>query len=81
MKIPKTSTKTQKEAMIYPKSSAYGHAGEYLFAYWISRYFGWPCRLLSVDMGIDAQVEMFADDTKSTGLLFLFRLKLLQDRW
>lgn len=75
MKTPNTSNKTPKEAMIYQKSSAYGHAGEYLFAYWISRYFGWPCRLLSVDMGIDAQVEMFADDTKSTGAFISVQVK------
>lgn len=75
MKPPKKNNNSQKEAMIYPKSSAYGHAGEYLFAYWISRYFGWPCRLLSVDMGIDAQVEMFADDTKSTGAFIAVQVK------
>ena len=75
MPTPKKISKSNKDAMIYPKTSANGHAGEYFFAYWISRYFGWPCRLLSVDMGIDAQVEMFADDKKSTGAFISVQIK------
>ncbi|EOG4047563.1 hypothetical protein ACLBYQ_004938, partial [Salmonella enterica] len=59
--------KNKTEGMTYPKTSAEGHAGEYLFAYWISRYFKWPCRLLDIDMGLDAQVEIYENEL-STGM-------------
>ncbi|WP_217550146.1 DUF4365 domain-containing protein [Pantoea sp. GbtcB22] len=63
------------EWMVYSKNSALGHAGEYLFAYWISRYFEWPCRLLDIDMGIDAQVEVYTNDHRSTGSFIGVQIK------
>ncbi|EII7030253.1 DUF4365 domain-containing protein, partial [Escherichia coli] len=60
--------------MTYPKTSADGHAGEYLFAYWISRYFRWPCRLLDIDMGLDAQVEIY-ENNLSTGFFIGVQIK------
>ncbi|SUH59051.1 Uncharacterised protein [Salmonella enterica subsp. enterica serovar Hartford] len=66
--------KNKTEGMTYPKTSAEGHAGEYLFAYWISRYFKWPCRLLDIDMGLDAQVEIYENEL-STGMFIGVQVK------
>ncbi|HIE4544997.1 TPA: DUF4365 domain-containing protein [Providencia rettgeri] len=71
----KNKNSESKEWMEYPKNSANGHAGEYHFAYWVSRYFNWPCRLISIDVGIDAQVEVFTEDKKSTGFFFGIQIK------
>ncbi|HGG9109407.1 TPA: DUF4365 domain-containing protein [Enterobacter cloacae] len=43
-----------------------GIMGEHYFAYWVARNFNWPCRLLDVDIGIDAQIEIF-ENNFSTG--------------
>lgn len=51
-----------------------GKAGEYYFAYWILRHFQWPCRILDIDVGIDAQVEVFEDGI-STGNFFAVQIK------
>ncbi|EBZ3089650.1 DUF4365 domain-containing protein [Salmonella enterica subsp. enterica serovar Enteritidis] len=58
----------------YKKNGATGQAGEYYFAYWIVRNFKWPCRLLDIDVGIDAQVEIFEDEI-STGDFFAVQIK------
>ncbi|MCG9952174.1 DUF4365 domain-containing protein [Providencia rettgeri] len=51
-----------------------GAAGELYFAYWIVRNFSWPCRLLDIDVGIDAQVEVFERNI-STGDFFAIQVK------
>lgn len=51
-----------------------GKAGEFYFAYWIVRNFQWPCRILDIDVGIDAQVEVFEDEI-STGSFFAVQIK------
>ncbi|EGV4396861.1 DUF4365 domain-containing protein [Salmonella enterica subsp. enterica serovar Newport] len=58
----------------YKKNGATGKAGEYYFAYWMVRNFKWPCRLLDIDVGIDAQVEIFEDEI-STGDFFAVQIK------
>jgi len=73
-KTKSRSAKNKAEGMTYPKTSAEGHAGEYLFSYWISRYFKWPCRLLDIDMGLDAQVEIYTNEI-STGLFIGVQVK------
>ncbi|HEN3490889.1 TPA: DUF4365 domain-containing protein [Yersinia enterocolitica] len=65
--------------MIYPKKSATGQAGENYFAYWVSRYFKWPCRLLDIDVGIDAQVELFDDHSHSLGCFIGVQIKTTSD--
>ncbi|HEI8571862.1 DUF4365 domain-containing protein [Morganella morganii] len=58
----------------YKSTGVTGRAGELYFAYWIVRYFNWPCRLLDIDVGIDAQVEIFEDEI-STGDFFAVQIK------
>lgn len=53
--------------MVFAKNSAIGKAGENYFAYWILRNFGWPCRLLDIDIGIDAQIEVLNENNRPTG--------------
>jgi hypothetical protein len=53
--------------MVFEKNSAIGKAGENYFAYWILRNFGWPCRLLDIDIGIDAQIEVLNEMNRPTG--------------
>lgn len=59
--------------------SSNGKAGEYYFAYWMSRYFKWPCRLLDIDVGVDAQVEIFDDCDQSTGDFLAIQVKTSED--
>lgn len=61
--------------MKYPKKSAIGHAGEYFFAYKIASVLEWPCRLIDIDIGIDAQVEIINEDRTSTGNFVAFQVK------
>jgi len=58
----------------YKKNGVTGQAGEYYFAYWMVRNFKWPCRLLDIDVGIDAQVEIFENEI-STGDFFAVQIK------
>ncbi|EJB8494942.1 DUF4365 domain-containing protein [Acinetobacter baumannii] len=59
---------------IFGSTGITGKAGEYYFAYWIVRHFQWPCRILDIDVGIDAQVEVFEDGI-STGNFFAVQIK------
>lgn len=62
--------------MLYPISSANGHAGEYFFAYKIASVLQWPCRLIDIDIGIDAQVEVLDETSRlSTGRFVAFQIK------
>lgn len=65
--------------MKYPKSTATGDAGEYFFAYQITRTLGWPCRLFDIDIGIDAQVEILDVDRNSTGKFAAFQIKATEE--
>ncbi|WP_318415814.1 DUF4365 domain-containing protein [Photobacterium leiognathi] len=53
--------------MKFDINSSHGKAGEYYFSYWICNNFKWPCRLLDIDVGIDAQIELFNEQYHSTG--------------
>lgn len=61
--------------MKYPINRANGDAGEFFFAYQIASVLKWPCRLLDIDIGIDAQVEIISDDRTSTGRFVAFQVK------
>lgn len=61
--------------MKYPVNSAHGDAGEFFFAYKIAQVLKWPCRLLDIDIGIDAQVEVINPDRSSTGRFVAFQIK------
>ncbi|MCE1117284.1 MULTISPECIES: DUF4365 domain-containing protein [Pseudomonas] len=65
--------------MKFNKNSAHGKAGEHFFAYWIARHFKWPCRLLDIDVGIDAQIEIFDDEQHSTGDFLGVQIKTTED--
>jgi hypothetical protein len=65
--------------MKYPLKAANGHAGEYFFAYQIAWTLKWPCRLIDVDIGIDAQVEVLNEDSTSTGRFVAFQIKASND--
>lgn len=65
--------------MKYPLKAANGHAGEYFFAYQIAWTLKWPCRLIDVDIGIDAQVEVLDKDCTSTGRFVAFQIKASND--
>lgn len=59
----------------YKKTSATGDAGEYYFAYWVTRHFGFPCRLQSVDLGIDALIELTNEHKDVKGELISVQIK------
>lgn len=59
----------------YKETSATGNAGEYYFAYWISKYFQWPCRLLDIDLGIDAQIEILDKNNHTSGNFLAVQIK------
>ena len=61
--------------MKYPLKAANGHAGEYFFAYTIANVLKWPCRLIDIDIGIDAQVEVINEDRSSSGRFVAFQVK------
>ncbi|AVA42026.1 hypothetical protein C3Z14_08785 [Proteus mirabilis] len=61
--------------MTYLEKVAHGNAGEFYFAYWISNKFVWPCRILDIDMGLDAQVEIYDDKNNSTGMFIGIQVK------
>lgn len=65
--------------MKYRKTTAIGNAGEYYFAYWISKYFEWPCRLLDIDIGIDAQVEILDEENQTTGDFLAIQIKTTEN--
>ncbi|EPW6854218.1 DUF4365 domain-containing protein [Vibrio parahaemolyticus] len=61
--------------MEYTKRNRVGDAGEYYFAYHITQNLKWPCRLLDVDLGIDAQIEVLDDQHRVTGKFVLAQVK------
>lgn len=65
--------------MQYAESNVTGDAGEYYFAYFITRTLGWPCRLLDIDIGIDAQIEILDDESHSTGQFLAVQIKGTRD--
>lgn len=65
--------------MKYTLKAASGDAGEYFFAYQIAHVLKWPCRLLDIDIGIDAQVEVLDIDRTSTGRFIAVQVKARLD--
>lgn len=57
----------EEKTLKFDINSSHGKAGEYYFSYWICNNFKWPCRLLDIDVGIDAQIELFNEKYHSTG--------------
>lgn len=65
--------------MKYSKNNAIGDAGEHYFAFSVATILGWPCRLLDVDIGIDAQVEILDSKEQSTGQFLAIQIKTTTD--
>lgn len=53
--------------MKYNKSNITGDAGEHLVCYKIIKYFGFPCRKIGIDLGIDVEIEIINSELCSTG--------------
>lgn len=66
--------------MKYNEDNATGDAGEYLFAYTVSNILEWPCRLLDIDIGIDAQIEILDDNRNSMGQFIAVQVKSTRDK-
>ncbi|WP_347368982.1 DUF4365 domain-containing protein [Vibrio vulnificus] len=65
--------------MKYTEDKATGDAGEYLFAYTVANVLEWPCRLLDIDIGIDAQIEVLDDSRQSMGQFIAVQVKTTRD--
>ncbi|MDO6707962.1 DUF4365 domain-containing protein [Photobacterium sp. 1_MG-2023] len=61
--------------MEYTRKNRVGDAGEYYFAYHVTQELRWPCRLLDVDLGIDAQIEVLDEQQRVTGKFVLAQVK------
>ncbi len=59
----------------YSKRSKNGHAGEYFAAFKFTQIFGWPYRMLDVDIGVDAEIEILDDRRISTSNLIKLQIK------
>ncbi len=59
----------------YQKRSKNGDAGEYFAAYKFTKLFGWPYRMLDVDLGVDAEVEILNNSGLSTSDLVKLQIK------
>jgi len=64
----------------YTEDSAIGDAGEYLFAHKVAETLEWPCRLLDIDIGIDAQIEILDDNRNSMGKFIAVQVKSTRDK-
>jgi hypothetical protein len=62
----------------YALKNKNGDIGEYYFAYWITKSFGWPCRLLDIDLGLDAQVEICDEKHNVIGKFIAVQIKSTQ---
>lgn len=65
--------------MKYMECNAIGDAGEHFFAFTVATVLQWPCRLLDIDIGIDAQVEILDENKRSTGQFLAVQIKTTTD--
>jgi hypothetical protein len=65
--------------MKYSLRSLNGDIGEYLVAFRISKLIGWPCRLMAIDLGIDAEVEIVNENGEATGDIIKLQVKSSSD--
>lgn len=61
--------------MKYTQTNIIGDAGEHLLAAKVIKYFGFPCRLINIDIGIDAEIEIIDANYKSTGQFIKAQVK------
>ncbi|MBQ4877799.1 DUF4365 domain-containing protein [Pseudoalteromonas luteoviolacea] len=55
--------------MKYKSRSVTGDAGEYFFAYKLTSMFSWVVRLLDVDLGVDAEIEVVENEKSEFRLI------------
>lgn len=51
----------------------------FFFAYKIASILSWPCRLVGIDIGIDAQIEVMNSKQESLGQFIAFQIKATAD--
>ncbi|KMM75572.1 MULTISPECIES: DUF4365 domain-containing protein [unclassified Xanthomonas] len=61
--------------MRYTEQQIIGDLGELAVARAFIRYFRWPCRRQTVDLGVDAEVEITDDDLNATGKIVKVQVK------
>lgn len=64
--------------MKFYTSNATGDSGLFLLGHWINQNFGFPFRVMSADIGIDAEIEMIGDEYHSEGLILKAQVKATQ---
>jgi hypothetical protein len=62
-------------AMKYTESQIIGDLGEIAVSRAFIKYFRWPCRRQSVDLGIDAEIEITDGELNSTGKVVKVQVK------
>lgn len=55
--------------MKYGKKIVVGDSGEYYFAYWLTKNWGWAVRLLPVDLGVDAEIEIVSNGQSTSNFI------------
>lgn len=61
--------------MKYSEKKIIGDIGELTVAKAFIKYFRWPCRQQTMDVGIDAEVEVTDQDTNATGKVIKIQVK------
>lgn len=56
-----------------------GVAGTYLLAYAMTQLFRCPCRILDVDVGVDAELEFVNDDSEASGDIIKIQIKTVNE--
>lgn len=64
--------------MKFYTSNATGDSGLFLLGHWINQNFGFPFRIMSTDIGIDAEIEMIDEEYHSEGLILKAQVKATQ---
>lgn len=64
--------------MKFYTTNATGDAGLFYLGYWINFNFNFPFRVMSADIGIDAEIEMIGEGLHSEGLIIKAQVKSTQ---
>lgn len=59
----------------YLKRTKNGDAGEYFAAYKFTKLFSWPYRMLDIDLGVDAEIEILDANGASTSDIVKLQIK------
>lgn len=61
--------------MKFYTTNATGDSGLFYLAHWINKNFRFPFRVMSADIGLDAEIELLNDDLHSTGIVLKAQVK------